>query len=122
MNHGFTRNERVAGLLRRELATLIWSEVKDPRLGSVNLTDVEVTRDLSHAKVYITSSDAENIKDSLTALNHAAGFLRSRLGQMVRMRAVPELKFFYDASLEQGDRIEALLAESGVKDSVDEQE
>jgi len=60
--HGFNRSDRVAGQLRRELAQLIWAEVKDPRLGSINVTDVEVTRDLAHAKVYIATQDPETIR------------------------------------------------------------
>ena len=122
MNQGFTRNERVAGLLRRELASLIWSEIKDPRLGSINLTDVEVSRDLAHAKVYVTKADTESGQDSTQVLNHAAGFLRRRLGQLIKMRVVPELHFYYDDSLERGDRIDALLAKAGMGSYNEEEE
>lgn len=110
--HGFTRNERVAGQLRREIAQLIWSEIQDPRLGPVTVTDVEVSRDLSHAKVFVATSRTETIKDSLKALRHAAGFLRRRLGQQMRLRSVPELHFEHDDSAERGERIDQLLAEA----------
>ncbi len=122
MSHEFKRNDRVSGLLRRELATLIWSGVKDPRLGSVSVTDVEVTRDLGMAKVYITSVDSESIPDSLKALRSAAGYLRRELGQNLRMRHVPELRFYHDESIERGERIEELLREAGVTGKSEEEE
>ena len=107
---GFYRHERVAGLLRRELAQLIYSEVKDPALGPVSVTDVEVTRDLAIAKVFVATSQPETMPSSLKALQRASGFLRKRLGDEIRMRSIPELRFSHDDSLERGDHIEALLA------------
>ncbi len=114
---GFSRADRVAGQLRRELAQLIWAEVKDPRVGSVSVTDVEVTRDLAHAKVYLASNDPDSIKDSLRALGRAQGFLRRRLGQMLRMRAVPELHFRHDDSIERGAQLDALIAQAVTEDA-----
>ncbi len=116
-DHDFSRADRVAGQLRRELATLIWAEVKDPRLGSISVTDVEVTRDLAHATVYVASQDAESIKDSLTALRRASGFLRRRLGQMLRLRAVPELRFKHDDSIERGSHIDSLINQAVAEDA-----
>ncbi|MEM9305242.1 MAG: 30S ribosome-binding factor RbfA [Pseudomonadota bacterium] len=110
MGGGFARSERVAGQLRRELAQLIWSEVKDPRLGPVTVTDVEVSRDLAHAKVYVESADPSTRKDSIRALSSAAGFLRRCLGRTLHMRVIPELHFIYDDSVERGNRIDSLLA------------
>jgi ribosome-binding factor A len=105
----FKRSDRVAGSLRRELAQLIQMEVKDPEVGFIGLSDVEVTRDLSHAKVYVTVFEPEKAASSLKALNKASGYLRKRLGQEMRIRSVPELHFQHDASVETGHRIDNLI-------------
>ncbi len=112
MARDFTRSERVAGQLRRDLAKLIQQEVKDPEVGFVSLSDVEVTRDLSHAKVFITVFDPDKAKTSLKALRRAAVFLRRRLGQELRMRHVPELHFLHDDSVEQGSHIDQLISKA----------
>lgn len=109
MPREFSRAERVAGSLRRELAQLIQLEVKDPEVGFVGLSDVEVTRDLAHAKVYITVFQPEQAARSIKALNKAAGYLRRRLGQQMRIRSVPELHFVHDASVETGQRMDNLI-------------
>jgi len=108
----FKRSERVAGQLRRDLAKLIQQEIKDPEVGFVSLSDVEVTRDLSHAKVFITVFDPEKAKTSLKALRRASVFLRLRLGQELRLRHVPELHFVHDDSVEQGSHIDELIAKA----------
>ena len=113
----FNRSERVAGSLRRELAKLIQMEVKDPEVGFIGLSDVEVTRDLSHAKVYVTVFDTETAAASLKALKRAAGFLRSRLGQEMRIRSVPELHFHHDDSVETGERIDSLIEAAVASDA-----
>jgi ribosome-binding factor A len=105
----FKRSERVAGTLRRELARLIQMEVKDPEVGFVGLSDVEVSRDLSHAKVFVTVFETEKADSSLKALNRAAGYLRRRLGQEMRIRSVPELHFQHDASVETGQQMDSLI-------------
>ena len=102
----FNRSERVAGQLRRDLARLIQQEIKDPGVGFVSLSDVEVSRDLAHAKVFITVFEPDKAKTSLKALRGASAFLRRRLGQELRMRHVPELHFLHDDSVEQGNHIE----------------
>lgn len=109
MPRDFKRAERVAGTLRRELAQLIQTEVKDPEVGFVSLSDVEVTRDLAHAKVFVTVFEPEKAAGSLKALNKAAGYLRRRLGQEMRIRSVPELHFEHDASVETGQRMDSLI-------------
>lgn len=109
MPREFSRSERVAGQLRRELAQLVQAEVKDPAVGFVSISDVEVTRDLAHAKVYVTVFNADEAERSIRALQRAAGFLRARLGQCMRIRAVPELHFRHDASVETGMRMDALI-------------
>ena len=112
MPRDFKRSERVAGQLRRDLAKLIQQEIKDPAVGFVSLSDVEVTRDLSHAKVFITVFEPEKAKDSLQALQHAASFLRRRLSQELRLRHVPELHFVHDDSVEKGSHIDELIAKA----------
>lgn len=110
MPREFNRSERVAAQIRRELAQLIQQEIKDQEVGFISLSDVEVTRDLSHAKVYITVFQAEKAEDTLSALRRAAGYLRHRLGQEMRMRSVPELHFQHDASVEAGLHMDGLIA------------
>ena len=110
MPREFQRSERVAGQLRRDLARLIQQELKDPAVGFVSLSDVEVTRDLAHAKVFITVFEPEKAKESLHALSRAATFLRRRLGQELRLRHVPELHFVHDDSVEKGSHIDDLIA------------
>lgn len=116
MPREFKRSERVAGSLRRELAQLIQMELKDPEVGFIGLSDVEVSRDLAHAKVYITVFEIEKADSSLKALKRAAGFLRSRLGQKMRIRSVPELHFHHDASVETGERMDSLIEEAVASD------
>ena len=112
MPRDFKRSERVAGQLRRDLAKLIQQEIKDPAVGFVSLSDVEVTRDLSHAKVFITVFEPEKAKESLKALRGASSFLRLRLGQELRLRHVPELHFVHDDSVEKGSRIDELISKA----------
>lgn len=109
MPRDFKRSDRVAGSLRRELAQLIQMEVKDPGVGFIGLSDVEVSRDLGHAKVYVTVFEPEKAASSIKALNKAAGYLRRRLGQEMRIRSVPELHFEHDASVETGHRMDSLI-------------
>lgn len=109
MPREFSRSERVAGQLRRELAILIQKEVKDPKVGMVGISDVEVSRDLAYAKVYVSVLETERTEASVRGLNRAAGFLRSQLASQLHMRRVPELRFHADRSLETGAKIEDLL-------------
>ena len=108
----FKRHERVAGQMRRDLAKLIQQEIKDPEVGFVSLSDVEVTRDLSHARVFITVFKPEKAQESLKALRRAASFLRRRLGQELRLRHVPELHFVHDDSVEKGSHIDELISKA----------
>jgi len=112
----FTRSERVAGSLRRELAKLIQMELKDPEVGFIGLSDVEVSRDLAHAKVFVTVFESDKADSSLKALKRAAGFLRSRLSREMRIRSVPELHFHHDASVETGQRMDSLIEEAVTSD------
>ena len=105
----FSRADRLSGLLRRELANLIYHEIKDPRLGIVTITDVEVSRDLGIAKVYLVTSEGQDVAQNLAVLKRAAGFLRAQLGKTLKLRNIPELRFIADESLDQGARITDLL-------------
>jgi ribosome-binding factor A len=110
MPREFPRTRRVGEQIQRELAGLIRSELKDPRLGMVSISGVTVSRDLSHARVHVSVlGDEAQAVASLKTLQHAAGFLRHRLGQTMRMRVIPELHFHHDRSLEEGARIGALI-------------
>jgi ribosome-binding factor A len=116
MPRDFSRSERVAGEMRRELARLIQMEIKDPAVGFISVSDVEVSRDLSHAKVFVTVFEEDKAKDSIRALNKAAGFLRGRLGQEMRIRSVPELSFRHDDSVETGQRMDQLIEQAVAAD------
>ncbi len=116
MPREFLRSDRVAGQLRRELAKLIQQEVKDPAVGFISVSDVEVTRDLSHAKIYVTVFDSDEAPACIKALNKAGGFLRNRLGKMLRMRLIPELSFLHDASVETGQRVGELIDKAVASD------
>ena len=92
MPRDFSRAARIAHQIQRDLSDLIRKELKDPRVGLVTITAVEVTRDLSHAKVYITSlAGAESTDQSIQALQHAAGFLRTQLSHTLKVRSIPQL-------------------------------
>jgi len=106
------RTERLGEEFREEIARMIGSQLKDPRIGFVTVTRVEVVPDLRNAKVYVgvLGSPAEREK-TLVGLRQAAGFMRRALGQKLRLRHAPELAFVYDEGLEAHDRIARLLAE-----------
>ncbi len=109
----FPRTLRVGEQIHRELAQLVHDTVKDPRIGMVTIVDVEVSRDLAHARVYFTVlGDHETIRTSEAGLNRAAGFLRGELGRRLKMRGVPKLRFVYDDTEEKGARVDALIDEA----------
>jgi ribosome-binding factor A len=113
MPREFSRASRIADQIQRDLSGLIRQEVKDPRVGLVTITAVEVNRDLSHAKVYVSSlAEVAAIEQSVEALQHAAGFLRSQLSRTLKIRSVPQLQFLYDASVERGVRLSHLIDEA----------
>jgi ribosome-binding factor A len=111
MPREFPRTRRVGEQMQRELAGLLQEELKDPRLGMISVSGVEVSRDLAHARVYISVlGGEESVSETLGILNKAAGFLRHQLGQRMRLRVIPQLRFLYDASLADGARMDALIA------------
>ncbi len=107
----YARSERVAQTVIRHLAVILRNEVKDPRVSSLTITDVEVTKDLRQAKVYVTSmlDNAEDIEDTMDALERAGGFLRRSLARVIDMRHCPNLLFAYDNSISDGARMSALI-------------
>ncbi|MFY8273182.1 30S ribosome-binding factor RbfA [Pseudoalteromonas sp. SSDWG2] len=108
----FSRTERVAQQIQKEIAVIIQREVKDPRLGMVTVSAVEVSRDLSYAKIFVTvfnQEDESKTKQSMRILNDASGYIRSLLGKRIRARIVPELRFVIDTSLMEGMRISNLV-------------
>jgi len=101
---------RIADILQEVLAKLIQQELKDPRIGMVTLTNVEVSRDLSHAKIYFSVYNEETYAQStLLNLKKASRFLRSRVAKQVRLRVIPELHFYYDDTLIRARKIDNLL-------------
>lgn len=110
MPRDFSRTLRVAEQIQRELADLIRMEVKDPRVGMVTLTGVEVAADYGHAKVFFTLlGDASQVEAATEGLNHAAGYLRRELGRRIKLRTIPQLHFNFDASVERGMRLSRLI-------------
>lgn len=106
---GFSRSDRVAEQIQRELAELIRKGLKDPRVGWVTLTAVEVTRDYSHAKVFYTVMDENKREITQEALDSAAGFLRNELGRQIRLFSMPQLHFVYDDSIARGVYMSRLI-------------
>jgi ribosome-binding factor A len=109
---GFQRGDRVAEQVRRDLADLIRNELKDPRIGMISLTAVELTPDYAHAKVFFTTLNADQLPDIEQGLKRAAGFLRRELGRRIHIHTLPELHFVYDSSLEYGASMTALIQQA----------
>ncbi|MBQ0796850.1 MULTISPECIES: 30S ribosome-binding factor RbfA [Zhongshania] len=111
----FSRTARIADFLKRELGSFIQKELRDPRLGMVSVIDAQVSRDLSHAKIYVTvmgKNTAEEAKESLAVLNKAAGFLRSQVAKINNARTTPQLRFYYDTSVNRGQHISKLIQDA----------
>ncbi|QDH69843.1 30S ribosome-binding factor RbfA [Marilutibacter alkalisoli] len=105
----FHRSDRVSAQLRRELGTLVREAVREHGLPSVSVSDVEVTRDLAHAKVFVTALQEERSTEAVKALRELAREIRYKLGRAMKLRHVPELHFHYDDSVDRGERIDKLL-------------
>jgi ribosome-binding factor A len=106
------RSERLAGEIRDEIARMVASELKDPRLGFVTVTRVELTGDLRYARVYVGALGEDAGGESLAVLRRAAGFVRREIGRRLRVRFSPEIDFRYDRGLEATDRVARALAEA----------
>lgn len=115
MARDFSRTQRIADQLQKELAQLIQFEIKDPRLGMVTVSHVKVSKDLGVADVYVTvlplngKDEAEAIVDSLKILNNAAGFLRGELARCIKLRVMPQLRFHFDETIERGRHLHHLI-------------
>ncbi len=119
MPKDYSRALRVADQIQRELADLIQHEIKDPRVGQVTITAVEVTRDYSHAKVFYTTLASTEEKFLVeNGLEHAKGFLRSNLSHRMKLRITPQLHFIYDESVERGVRLSKLIDEAIAQDKI----
>ncbi len=117
------RPNRLAETLKEEVSQLIRVELKDPRIGFVTVTSVEVAGDLAHAKVYVSVLGTEDEgKTSLEVLNRASGFVRCEIGKRVRLRHVPAIVFVYDPSIEHGAHIAKLLRDVSVSDDTGKDE
>jgi len=103
------RPKKIADLMQRELSELLQREVRDPRVGMVTITSVDVSPDLSHAKVFFTILDSGKKDETTKGLQRAASFLRSQLSKRMSMYTTPELRFVYDESVERGDRLSRLI-------------
>ena len=109
----FSRKDRVAEQIRREIAELVRVEVKDPRVGMVSITDVEVTPDYAHAKVFFsTLAGSQTVDAVLEGLQKASGFLRRELGKRIRIHTTPQLHFVFDQSLERGADLSKLIEQA----------
>ncbi|OKP04562.1 30S ribosome-binding factor RbfA [Xenorhabdus eapokensis] len=117
MAREFSRTQRVAQEMQKEIAIILQREIKDPRIGMATVSGVEVSRDLAYAKVFVTflnvlveGHDSDMVKEGIKALNEASGFIRSLLGKAMRLRIIPELTFSYDSSLVDGMRMSNLVS------------
>ena len=108
----FKRSQRVSHLIRKEVSDIIFNRVKDPRLGFLTVTGVEVTDDLKTAHIYVSTLKDEEEDETLEALSSAKKFIRSELSKRLRMRAVPAIVFRNDRSSRYGSKIERLLREA----------
>jgi ribosome-binding factor A len=105
----FSRSQRMAEQIRRDLSEIVRDELKDPRMGFLSFTAVKLSRDLSNAVIYCSVMDETEKEKSLETLNRAAGFLRSGLASRIRARKVPTLKFIHDDSVTRGSAMEDLI-------------
>jgi ribosome-binding factor A len=105
----YARSERLASQIQRELAALIQTGLKDPRLGMPSILEVQVSKDLAHARVYFSVLNAEQADDCLEALNHASGFLQREIGKQLKARITPKLSFIYDDTDIRGRQLSDLI-------------
>ena len=109
MKRGQGRPQRLGDLIQRELSELIRLELRDPRVGMITITSVDVSPDMSHAKIFFTVLEKEKLEETLAGLRRSAGFLRSQLARRIKMYTTPQLRFEYDESVERGDHLSRLI-------------
>jgi ribosome-binding factor A len=103
------RPQKLGDQIQREVSDLVQRELRDPRVGMITVTSVDVSPDLSHAKVFFTIFEKDKLKDTLAGLKRASGYLRSQLARRIKLYTTPELRFEYDESVERGDRLSRLI-------------
>jgi ribosome-binding factor A len=103
------RPQKLGDLIQRELSQLVQRELRDPRVGMITITGVDVSPDFSHAKVFFTLLNQDHLEEAKAGLKRAAGFLRSQLAKRIKLYTTPELRFEYDESVERGDRLSRLI-------------
>jgi ribosome-binding factor A len=103
------RPQKLGDQIQRELSDLVQRELRDPRVGMVTITSVDVSPDLSHAKVFFTILEQQKLAETSAGLKRSAGFLRSQLAKRIKLYTTPELRFVYDESVERGDRLSRLI-------------
>jgi len=112
------RADRVSDLIKAEISDILLREARDPRIGSITITDVKLTDDLKSARIYFVSmGDDSRRAEAEEGLQQAAGFLRRELGKRIKLRFVPAISFIYDRSFEYGERIDKLLSDARREDS-----
>ena len=119
MKRSFNRTDRVSAQLRRGLGELVHAAVRNHGLASASVSDVEVTRDMAHAKVYVTVLMPERAAETVKALKALAPEIRYQLARAVKLRHVPELHFHYDESVDRGERIDNLLRDLRTSDDAE---
>lgn len=121
MAREFKRTDRIAQQFQHELADMLLKDVKDPRIGMVTITEVEVARDLSHSTVYVSTlaqsvGHDPKLQETIDALNDAAGLMRSLMGKRLRLRTIPRFKFVFDAALERAYQIGDLISQTSAQE------
>ena len=116
MPREFSRSQRMAEQIRRELAEIVRDELKDPRMGLCSFTAVKLSRDLSHAIVFCSVMDDSHREETIDTLNRASGFIRSQIASRIRARSVPLLKFIHDESVERGAAMDELIEKAILSD------
>ena len=103
------RPQKLGDQIQREVSDLLMRELRDPRVGMITITSVDVSPDLSHAKIFFTLFEKDKLAETLEGLKRSAGFLRSQLARRIKLYTTPELRFEYDESVERGDRLSRLI-------------
>jgi ribosome-binding factor A len=116
VKRGQGRPQKLGDQIQRELSGVLMRELRDPRVGMVTITAVDVSPDFSHAKVFFTTLEDSKAKQSAEGLNAASGFLRSQLARRIKLYTTPELRFVYDESVARGDRLSRLIDSALHKD------
>ena len=117
----FSRLDRIGDQMQRELAVMIQREIKDPRLDAmITVSGVKVSKDLGYADIYVTvlgkEDNPEVIAENMAILKQAAGFLRGRIGQSIKLRVIPQLRFHYDESVQRGQHLSSLIEQAVAAD------